>query len=356
MASSLLSTEGIERIKRNNNFDFIRYLLAVSIIISHFSVLTSDPVYWPIPGAVRVKGFFILSGFLVFFSYIRNSDPATYFSRRFYRLMPGYVMVILLSVLAGCILTSLPIEQFLTGRETLRYLFSNLLTLNFLQPGLPGVFDGNPSASVNGSLWTIKVEIMLYFTVPLVYLACRKWNKAWILPAVYLMSVFYTEVLAFYYQKTGNPLFEIMNRQLFGQIKYFYGGTLILCYFTLFCRHIRWLFPVAGVICYLGVDSLLLRMFEPLALATLLIGFAYFFKPLNFMQRYDNISYGMYLYHYPVIQTLIAIGLYDYSKWVCLGASFAVTILLSFLSWRFIEKRFLFRDKKPVPVPVVADK
>ena len=65
----ILSRPLIEQVKAENNFDFIRFFLAYSVMFNHFSTLTDTDPFWLVSGGFRVKGFFIISGFLVMFSY-----------------------------------------------------------------------------------------------------------------------------------------------------------------------------------------------------------------------------------------------------------------------------------------------
>jgi len=82
---------------------------------------------------------------------------------------------------------------------------------------------------------------------------------------------------------------------------------------------------------------------EPLAFSAIIIAIAYYCKPLNFLQHYDNISYGLYLYHYPVIQILIRYDIHQQNITLCLILTFVITIILALLSWYIIEKPLLNR-------------
>ena len=70
----------------------------------------------------------------------------------------------------------------------------------------------------------------------------------------------------------------------------------------------------------------------------MLVGIAYCFKPLNYFRKFDNITYGLYLYHFPVIQTLILLDVVSYSKPLALFLSIALTVILACCSWFLIEK------------------
>ena len=73
----------------------------------------------------------------------------------------------------------------------------------------------------------------------------------------------------------------------------------------------------------------------------MIVGIAYFCKPLNFLQRYDNISYGLYLYHFPVIQVLINYKLHEYNIYLTFIIALLITTILAIISWYVIEKPLL---------------
>ena len=156
----LLNSKLIGYVKEANNFDFIRFFLAYSVMFNHFSTLTNTDPFWFVSGGFRVKGFFIISGFLVMFSFLRTPNVRIFFRKRIQRIMPAYSLVILLCALIGLIMTSLSVHEYLTSSKLYLYLISNIFTFNFICPDLPGVFENNTLHAMNGSLWTIKVELI----------------------------------------------------------------------------------------------------------------------------------------------------------------------------------------------------
>lgn len=331
---------------KENSFDFLRYLFAFSVFFGHFSILTDTSYFWPIPLHTAVRAFLTMSGFMVCINYLKTPDPLLFLKKRICRIYPPYLFIIGVGIALGLLVTELPIKDFLTNRAFYKYLFSNLFFLNFLQPALPGVFEGNPGGpAINGSLWTMKVELFLYLTVPLTFYLFRKFRKRTVFLMIYLFSFVYSAAMRHYYQETGNALYSILDRQFIGQLRYFYSGTFILFYFDYFQRYIKYIFPAALAV-YIFRNHFILSYIEPLAFASLLIGFAYHFKYLNFLSRYSNVSYGIYLFHFPVIQTFVHFDLHTLHPVGTLFLSLAVTLLLALLSWVTVEKYFLNKKDK----------
>ena len=331
---------------KENSFDFLRYLFAFSVFFGHFSIFTDTSYFWPVPLHTAVRAFLTLSGFMVCINYLKTPDPILFLKKRICRIYPPYLFIICVEIILSLIITELSIKDFLSNRIFYKYICANLFFLNFLQPDLPGVFQGNPGGpAINGSLWTMKVEFFLYLTVPLTFYLFRKLNKKTVFLIIYLFSFIYSAVMRHYYQDTGNAIYSILDRQFIGQLRYFYSGTFILLYFDYFQRYIKYIFPVA-LVTYIFRYHFIFPYLEPLAFASLLIGFAYHFKYLNFLSRYSNISYGIYLFHFPVIQTFVHFDLHTLYPTGTLFLSLAITILLALLSWVTVEKYFLNKKDK----------
>lgn len=77
---------------------------------------------------------------------------------------------------------------------------------------------------------------------------------------------------------------------------------------------------------------------EPITFSSIIIGIAYYAKPLNFFRRFDNVTYGLYLYHFPIIQALILFGLLDYDVRLCFLVTIVLTSIMAVLSWKLVEK------------------
>lgn len=164
-----------------NNFDGVRIGLALIVVFAHLATLTqaSEFAYFTsiFDSNFAVKGFFAISGFLVAKSYLSSQNLVEYGEKRLRRIYPAYMTSILLGLCIGLISTTLSFSDFIQSPETIKYIIANLTFLNFIQPTLPGVFEHNFLQALNGSLWTIKVEVMLYFCIPALLYGNKKTRR-----------------------------------------------------------------------------------------------------------------------------------------------------------------------------------
>jgi peptidoglycan/LPS O-acetylase OafA/YrhL len=313
-----------------NNFDFLRFSLALTVCLVHASILADNPELAVISdflsSEVAVQGFFAISGFLIFMSYERSKSLKSFAMKRVLRLFPAYVTVIVLSALLLRSLSSSDAYYF--TYEWWAYLAANLVYLNFLQPELPGVFQGNVIPAVNGALWTLKVEIAFYLVVPAFVWAIRLWGPMFVLIAAYLISSVYANYVS-------GPL----KHQLPGELRYFMAGAACYYGWPLLQRHIKLIPAICLVIIYAG-KVLPISFIVPAAVGILVIS-AGFFCYLGNFGRYGDFSYGIYILHFPVIQTLTQLGVFKASPWLGLLMATTLTLIGAVLMWNFIESRFL---------------
>ena len=145
---------------RDNNFDIIRLILAILVGLYHWNILiayNSGNLFFNF-GEIAVDCFFIVSGFLIFWSFDNDKDNKKFYIKRFYRIFPIYFI------------------GFSQGNleEIFRYFISNLLFLNFLSPSVGETLANLEVNAINGSLWALKNEVMFYVLVPLVFLFYKK--------------------------------------------------------------------------------------------------------------------------------------------------------------------------------------
>ena len=80
---------------------------------------------------------------------------------------------------------------------------------------------------------------------------------------------------------------------------------------------------------------------EPIALGIVVIYIACLFPWLGNFSKYGDFSYGTYIVHFPILQVLIQYGLFEHSPIIALVVTTVLVMVISYLSWHFVEKRFL---------------
>jgi peptidoglycan/LPS O-acetylase OafA/YrhL len=334
-----------------NNFDGVRIGLALIVVFAHLAELTqlSDFKYFEVifDSNFAVKGFFAISGFLVTKSYLSSHSTLEYAEKRLRRIYPAYTTAIVLCLCIGLFTTTLNASDFLKSPQTLKYALANLTFLNFIQPTLPGVFETNPAQALNGALWTIKVEVMLYFCIPaLIYFFKRLGSNATTF-AIFFFSVAW--VYFFTFQYSGSKGEEIA-RQFPGQLYYFALGSLFAVNEKI-NRNIRVIALVSLLALFTTNNHFAKLIIDPIAYSSIVIYLSTAaFRSLN-LRKYGDISYGIYLYHFPIIQLLIFVGAFKAYVWIGFSATFVITLLTALASWHFVEKKLLKRTSHYVTRP-----
>ncbi len=330
-------------IPRKNNFDLLRLVLAFTVCLAHLCEVSGNWTFAPLGrffhSGIAVDCFFIVSGFLIFRSCQRSSGLASYFNKRIRRIFPAYYTVILLTAFGLPLLTGYA-EQIFASKEWLHYLLANLSFLNFLQPAIPGTFLFNPMQSVNPPLWTIKVELMFYASVPFIFFLMKKMRRRLVLITIYVLSVAYSLTLLSMYQTRPLDLYLKLEKQLPGQLSFFISGGGLYLYFSLFKQY-WWKLLIPGLIILFLQTTLLLQIFYPFALAVAVISFAVCLPSLGNWGKFGDISYGVYIYHFPIIQLFTGLGWFNRYPWAVFCLLIATILTTAMLSYHLIERPFL---------------
>lgn len=329
---------------RHNNLDLLRLVFSYGVIYVHCLILSGTnerllPFSYSVESAVQ--GFFLISGYLVFSSYERSSTLKSYFSKRARRIYPAYFFVIMAAAF-GLYFVSQENALGYFGIDWLKYATANLAFLNFAAPTLPGVFTGNPAPAVNGALWTIKVEVAFYLAVPIIVAIMRWGGRLPVLVVLYLSSYAYYFALKTLAAKIGHGPYEELAKQLPGQLRYFVIGAAIYYYDD----RIRKYLGLAGIAaltmsCFIVIENL--WFWKPILLAAMV--FAVAFGPLlPNVGRVGDLSYGAYLFHFPIVQLAIGAGLFATSPKLTIVAIYVVVTILAYISWHLLEKPFLAKS------------
>lgn len=330
----------------NNSFDFLRFFFAADILLAHLWELSQNKDLLFLKdfsnSSIAVKGFFVISGFLVAKSYKTTPSLKHYFIKRAKRILPAYIFVVLFSVIVLSVFSTLGVIEYFSNTETYKYFAWNIIFLNFMNPCLPGIFQNNLMCAVNGALWTIKVEEGFYIILPLLFYLFRKTKKTMLIAiSLYVLSILYWYVLDVIFQK------PLLAKQLPGYLSYFLVGILINLNFESFIKHKTKLILLSLILLtILNFVTFKIDFFYPAAFGILIIGLAYSMPFLNNFGKYGDFTYGIYIFHFPIIQLFRQYNLFErYNPIIMAFSVLTITFLLALFSWFFIEKRFLDRYK-----------
>jgi len=332
---------------RGNNFDFLRFFFAFIVILGHLIVISKSETFQKFSPYINthtsVIAFFCISGYLITNSYFNTNSLKRYFVKRAARLLPAYIFVVTACIIFLSFTSNYSIIEYFSNIHLYKYLIANISFLNFLHPTLPGVFIRNGIENpVNGALWTLKVEVSFYLLVPAILYFVQKFKKKYIpLIAIYIFSLCYQITLDWYFNKTGIPIFQLLSRQLPGYLTYFVCGIALYYYFNDFIKYKNKLF-ILGLAIYIVERIFETPILTPIAISLLVFVAAYSFKQLNTFAKHGDLSYGIYIYHCPIINLAVHFNLFEkYNPYLVALTIIFVVLTVSFISWHFLEKKVL---------------
>ncbi|HEY1798544.1 MAG TPA: acyltransferase [Stellaceae bacterium] len=336
--------------ERANNFDSLRLVAALSVMFSHSFLIAegSEAHEWFVRlsgnqcvlGLVGVFVFFVISGYLVTASYCRHPRPGRFALHRVLRIFPGLIVNLLVCAFAlGPLVTSLSGHDYFASGTLYRYLGQSFL-LSPNSPPLPGVtfVDNAVGNIVNGSLWTLRYEMMMYAMVLLLGLAgLLRLSTTLLLTALGIVAVAFENSL--------KPFGD------FGEMAWLLGffASGMAMHFLRPYLSFRWPYMLLAVAVLAGFVWLhVFIMLFPLAGAYLVIGFATRHDPgLDYSRHLGDLSYGLYIYGWPAENLVVWLS-HGHAAWwqVFLGAV-AIAGPLAYLSWHLVESRALAWGRRP---------
>jgi peptidoglycan/LPS O-acetylase OafA/YrhL len=379
-----------------NNFDLIRFLMAVAVIFSHSYPIVKThhfPNGTPTEpllrvthghdsfGGLAVNVFFILSGFLITMSWERSSSILNYLKRRVFRIYPGFIVAMLFCAVVIAPLFTVKPYNGLTWPLFKDWAFSSMI---LQEHWVPGVFLNNPlSNALNSSVWTIRFEFGCYLLVLLLGVVGLLRSRLGVLVFFAASNVAMVGQRWYGYAKP-DELFKLLNNTFGLSQEWFawldrYAGPLVqwpglVTFFAAGAFFYKWRDAIPKrlglfVLCFGTFLTLLLscadvstkwgfytRMAMPVLLP-LTLGYSIFwlaFQPyLSFPRfaKYGDFSYGIYLYAFPVQQALkMTMGDRMGSAFLNFALATPITFVLAVGSWYGVERYFIKRkhkEKKP---------
>ncbi len=340
---------------RQLSFDFIRAAAALAVLFSHSFALYGLPEpqvaslgeNW---GSLAVAVFFAVSGFLVCQSWERDPDGMRFTVRRGLRILPGlFVAVFFTTFVAGAISTTLPLAQYLVSGKTWDYFIDNaLLIANVHSPA--DAFQDTPNKFANGSLWTLRYEVLMYATLVLLGLTRRL--RAFCLGAFVVFATAWTVMAVLQIDAYTLPLPLVWRTGLqfdayrIARLGAFFFGGSCLC---LFRRSVPLSPPaaIALVVACLMVPSKWAPPLLVLAVPYVTLVFAHR-VPARLVDLHGwDLSFGIYIYAFPVQQLVSQLCLtHDRGWFASLSISAAITLMLAAASWVMVERPALrFKER-----------
>ncbi|MEK6641784.1 MAG: acyltransferase [Nitrospirota bacterium] len=347
-----------------NNFDLIRLFAAFQVAVVHvFHIMEIETawlgsfilhLFYLFPG---VPIFFFISGFLISRSYENNSCLKEFFINRVLRLYPGLIACVAFTIVV------VMVSGYLQGKGVqwfeLGLLFLAKITVfQFYNPEFMRAYgDG----VLNGSLWTITVEIQFYLLIPvLFFLLSRKPPQCTANCALVVLTIVFF-ILNRLYAVLPDMVDKSLITKLIGVsfVPWFYIfllGVLAQRNFELFHTYVagrfHLIFPVYLFSAYMlsGIGSAFGNNSNPVVAVLLVLtvfSFAYSMPTLSTkVLRGNDMSYGIYIYHMPVVNLLLYSELYRKTEYgfVALMAC----ILLGAISWLMVEKPALRLKRHPL--------
>jgi peptidoglycan/LPS O-acetylase OafA/YrhL len=339
-------------LSRENNFDALRFWAALVVLWSHaFPIAHGSEAHEPLfslshgqstLGAVAVSLFFVISGYLITRSFERSASNWSFVRARLLRIMPALLIVLLLTTFVlGPGLSSWSLPDYLRSSAVYQY-FLGQATFTRHVDELPGVFEANPPTWVNASLWTLRYEVACY--VLIFALGITRCLTRPVTLLLYVGAILYLGVVE---HLQVSPADELPGPdRLLDLGAKFLAGALIY----------QWRMPLRGrwasiclalLIASIGFGGFhsAERTLFPYVVLYLAVGTSLRVPALT---RFGDLSYGTYIYAWPVSQCIALASPEPNPLWIGLIGT-PIVLGLAFLSWHTVEKRALAWKRKRRP-------
>jgi peptidoglycan/LPS O-acetylase OafA/YrhL len=344
----------MENIPKANNFDLLRLVAALQVAVNHSAQHLKANSHG---GAIfelsslfpGVPIFFFISGFLISRAFENNPVVKEFALNRILRIYPALICCLLVSVLMVWMS-----GYFSSVQVSIAGLFEWVLAqVSIGQFYNPDFLRNYGVGVLNGSTWTITVELQFYLLVPVLYalLALDRSSRAQanrrllLLVAVFLLANRAYVLGAsrhagdLWYKLAGVTfvpwlymfLSGVLAQRNFQRLHSCLAGRFLLVLIT-YCALV---WPLSSIFGWSLGNDLNPLLFCALTLLTFAAAFTRAGLSDSMLHRND-ISYGVYLYHMPVVNLLLALGLGGTSR--SLALALGATLVLALCSWLIVEK------------------
>lgn len=327
---------------RANNFNALRLLLALAVILSHTPELIDGNRNREIfsrlfgtysLGEVAVNAFFILSGFLITASWVREPALISFARKRLLRIAPGFFVAV-----AICLIFFTPLGGASAWSQIdITKVAKRLLLMIFDAPG----FLSNPNPLLNGSRWTIHYEVFCYALLAFIGSSRVIKNKHLILTLLITFLSLY--LLHKYFSATIFPSLSDVKASLWNRVgyylrfsSYFLCGTALYLFQDKIVPSINLVIACAASFILLMTNVYTATLANALPMTILLYVVGSSTSPIAQRMGSTDLSYGTYLYAWPIQQAII----FYISKNIAVVFFLSSTgcLFFAWLSWKFVEQ------------------
>jgi peptidoglycan/LPS O-acetylase OafA/YrhL len=347
-------TLGQEFDPRSNALNAWRLTLAMGVILWHsWSVAGRQVSFAPAHQLLRdvwVDGFFAVSGFLITWSWCRHPRVRDYFAARGLRILPGlWICLIITAVVIAPISVAIKGDsaaKLLLSRAPIEYVFENSAVL-LVKQDIGGTPSGVPVPGIwDGPLWTLAWEVLCYIAIAGLGVAGLL-RRRWFIPAALTLAVLWSALLPPW--GVFADVIEAQHRIEDPATAAFLVQAIAARFFVMFLAgallyQFRNAIPARWSLVALSVVTVLVASFLPnyrlvaaipLAYAIIVSGALIHNKRLRLR---TDLSYGVYIYAWPVQQLLVICGLGILNPFVFAVVSAIGTLPLAAMSWFLVEK------------------
>ena len=334
-----------------NNFNLLRIYAAFQVLFQHsvYHLYTNDTIKvekidnWVtsfnsfLQNFHGVAIFFLISGFLISMSYEKHPDLGEYIKNRVLRIYPALYVNFFVSIvvlyLFGVLDFDFEFFMWVMAQVTF-FQFYNLSTIHDFGTGV-----------INGSLWTVSVELMFYMLLPLLFYIHKKSRYLIILISILSFSLWVYDVSSHH----DSFLNKLLHVSIIPHLFVFIIGMGFYRYFVYLKQYIEdkfiWWFILYLLLIYISSllgrnEFILFFILKWLLFSFMIFSLAFSFRGLSDRILHQNdYTYGIYIYHMIVINIFVELNFKGEVSY--LFYLIAISTLLGILSWHFVEKPML---------------
>ncbi|MBR8462149.1 acyltransferase [Campylobacter sp. faydin G-105] len=320
-----------------NNFDFLRLFAAFQVMFGHIMYnikpnnILCDYLAIFLNNFNGVTIFFLISGFLISYSYDRNSNLIMYYKNRILRIYPAlYVNILIGIVLLYCF------YPFDFNLDFFSWLFSQLTFLQFYNFNASKIFG---AGEINAPLWTISIELFFYISLPIIFWIYKK--------SRYMLLIFFAISIVFFIYNRFSDHNLFINKLINVSIAPYMFIFLIGFYFYKYINYIyiyihnhffiyMFIYLIFKLLDHYMQNIIIHILTNYIIFSFVVFSFAFSFSRINNIFKNNDFTYGIYIYHSFFVNIFVELGCIQNYKYALLIILFSV--ISGILSWFLIEK------------------